>query len=432
MRRHDAGRRRTSRMWAGVLTGLALAGSAAAAAGDSDWPQFHGPRRDNRSAETGLLRQWPADGPKRLWTAKGLGEGFATVSIAEGLIYTTGNIGRHTVITALDLAGRPRWTFKNGPAYRRSHPGTRGTPTIDGGRLYHENADGDVVCLDARTAKPVWSLNILKKFHGRNISWGLAESLLIDGNHVICTPGGKGAGLVALDKRSGRTVWVCRELDDKPGYCSPVVFEHGGIRQIATLMARSVVAVHADTGKLLWQVEHVTPFDENITSPIYHDGCVFLSSRTTGSRLLRLNVRDGKMSAEEVWRTRAMDNQHGGVLLLDGHLYGACHSSRRGSWLCLEFKTGRATYAGRGLGRASATFADGMLYLMDHQRIVALLRPTPKAFEPVSRFRLPQGGRGPSWAHPVVCAGRLYLRHGEFLYCYDVKQRAGDDAPAQP
>jgi len=409
--------------WSAALAFAACTAAGASRSATCEWPQFHGPRRDNKSRETGLLARWPAEGPKLLWTAKGIGEGFSTVAITGGLIYTTGNVGRSTAISALDLAGKRQWQVANGPACRHEHPGTRSTPTIDAGRLYHENADGDLVCLDAKTGKAIWSRNILRDFHGRNINWGLAESLLVDGNNVICTPGGPGAGLAALDKATGRTVWVCRDTQDKPGYCSPTVIEHGGVRQIATFMARSVIGVEAATGKLLWRVEHHTPFDENITTPIYHDGRVFVSSRTSGSMLVRLPAAGAGPSAEVVWKTRAMDNQHGGVLLLDGYLYGA--SLRASPWGCLEFKTGKPVYGGRGIGRASMTFAEGMLYLLNHRRGVALVRPSPERFEAVSRFSIPAGGRGPSWAHPVVCGGRLYVRHSDHLHCYDVKRRDG-------
>jgi len=409
------------RAWRCLIAASLAISAAPAAGGASEWPQFHGPRRDNMSDETGLLKAWPPKGPKPLWTAKGLGYGFSSVAIAGGRIYTTGNISGRTVITAMDLDGKTVWTAKNGPAYERSHPGARGTPTIDAGRLYHENADGDVVCLNAATGECVWSLNILRKFRGRNISWALAESLLIDGNHVICTPGGKGAGLAALDKHTGRTVWVCKETEDKPGYCSPIVVEYKGLRQIVTLLARSIVGVHPATGRLLWRAEHVTRYDENITTPIFHEGCLFVSTQYTGSRLLRLHVDGNSASVEELWHTRALDNQHGGVLLVAGHFYGSCRSDGRRPWACLELKTGRRTYAGRGLGRASLTYADGMLYVLSQGGTMALVRPAPEKFDLVSRFDIPRGGRGPVWAHPVVCAGRLYIRHADFLYCYDVK-----------
>jgi outer membrane protein assembly factor BamB len=356
-----------------------------------------------------------------VWTAQGIGYGYSTVAVADGLIYTTGNIGDDTVLTVLDLDGKVKWTAKNGPAYKRLYPGTRSTPTIDGGRLYHMNADGDVVCLDARTGKGVWSVNALRRFKGRNITWGLAESLLIDGQNVICTPGGEEIGLAALNKNTGRTVWTCTGTRDKPGYCSPIIVEHGGLRQIVTLLARSIVGVHAKTGKLLWQVKHVTYANENITTPVFSDGCIFVSTMGRNARLLRLHVRGQEASVEQLWRVQALDNQHGGVLLLDGYLYGCGITGRQQPWNCLEFKTGRRMYAEVGIGRGSMTYADGLVYALNHKRTVALVRATPQAFQIVSRFVIPKGGRGPTWAHPVICGGRLYLRHGDLLYCYDVK-----------
>ncbi|MFW6107351.1 MAG: PQQ-binding-like beta-propeller repeat protein [bacterium] len=424
--------------WRALSAACALAAYALSACSRGgpahEWPQFHGPRRDNKSDETGLLKKWPSEGPPLLWSAQGIGEGFSTVAISPGLIYTTGNIGKDTVITALGLDGQVRWKAANGPAYRRAVPGTRGTPTVDGSRLYHENADGDVVCLDARTGQRIWSLNILEKFHGRNTTWALAESLLVDGDKVICTPGGRDAGLVALHKTTGETLWVCRGTDEKPGYCSPIVVDYRGVRQIVTMLARSVIGVHAETGKLLWHAEHVTPHDENISVPVFHDGCILVSTQYTGSWMLRLVVDGQSVSPEQVWHSKALDNQHGGILLVEGHVYGSCRKNRRGPWVCLEFDTGERMYAERGIGRGSLTYADGMLYAWNHKGAVALVRPTPRAFEIVSQFPIPKGGKGPTWAHPVVCGGRLYLRHGDRLWVYDVKAPASGrgDADAAP
>jgi len=386
-----------------------------------EWPQFRGPGRDNLSFETGLMKQWPSSGPRLLWTAEGIGEGYSTVAVANGLIYTTGNIGNDTVITALDIDGGVKWTVKNGPAYKREKPGTRGTPTIDDGRLYHENADGDIVCLEAGTGKKIWSLNILKRFDGRNITWALAESLLIDGNNVICTPGGEKVGIAALNKKTGQSVWTCEGTNDKPGYSSPIVFEYKGLRQIVVLMAKSVAGVNADTGKLLWSIKHVTPFDENINTPIYNDGCVFVCSRTTGSRLIRLKVDGDRVSVEEVWNSKLLESQHGGIILLNGYLYGASRTPSLGPWMCLDFATGKQMYAEPGIGPGSLTYADGMIYALNQNSTMALVRAVPNAFGVISQFSIPKGGSGPTWAHPVVCNGRLYIRHGNFLYCYDVK-----------
>ena len=306
---------------------------------------------------------------------------------------------------------------------RGSPPGTRGTPTVDDGRVYYENPHGQVTCLNAATGKTLWTLNVLKKFRGRNITWGLSESLLVDGDRVVCTPGGKEASLVALDKRTGRTVWICSGAGDPPGYCSPVVVEQGGLRQIVTMLARCVVGVHAATGKLLWRVEHVTHHDENISTPIVHGGCVLVSTQYTGARLLRLRVEGERATAEQVWHSKALDNQHGGILLVGDCVYGSCRQASRGPWACLDFATGKSLYAERGIGRGSLTYADGLLYAVNHGRTVALVRPTPRAFEAISQFQIPAGGKGPTWAHPVVCGGRLYIRHGQFLYCYDIRAK---------
>lgn len=390
-----------------------------------EWPRFQGPNRDNKSLETGLLSQWPAAGPQLLWTQSGLGEGYSSIAVADGLLYTTGNVGSDTVIVALDTTGAIRWRIKNGPAYHRSHPGTRSTPTVREGSLYHENADGDVICANAKTGERVWSVNILERFDGRNIRWGLSESLLIDKGKVICTPGAEQGGIAALDAKTGDTVWTCTGIEEKPGYCSPIVFEYRGLRQIVTLMAESIVGINADTGKLLWKFRNPAKFDENITSPCYHEGHIFTSTRTSGSRLLRIKVEGDSASVEQVWTDQQFQNHHEGVIFLDGCFCGACMAGRAAAWKCICSQTGELKCSGRDIGRASLCYADGMLYLLNHDRTVALVRADPGKFDLVASFEIPKQGHGPTWAHPVVCNGRLYIRHADFLYCYDVRRAKG-------
>jgi outer membrane protein assembly factor BamB len=414
----------TSSILRAALLGISLFALAdlGASAGEVEpcWPQFHGPRRDNISRETGLLKRWPENGPRLVYTAKGLGHGFASVAIAGGTIYTAGNIGQQTVITALDLQGRMRWQAPNGPAWTAPVAGARGTPTIDGDRLYHESPLGHVVCLDARNGRRLWGLNILEAFRSENIHWGLSESLLVDGPRLICCPGGPETAVVALDKTTGRTVWKSPSAGDLAGYGSPALAACRGLRMIFTLTSRALIGVNADTGDLLWRFEHLTPFEEMIGTPIYHDGHVFVSTRSTGSVLLAIQVEGRKAAVRPVWRSEELDNQHPGVILLDGYLHGSCHMQNNGKRACLEWNTGRLMYLERGVGKGSLTCADGMFYTMDERGTVGLVKALPGSHQVISRFRIPGGGEGPTWAHPVVCGARLYIRHSDLLYVYDV------------
>jgi outer membrane protein assembly factor BamB len=416
-----------------VLVGAAGAcpaeeGSAEQGGAKGEWPQFHGPRRDNLSTDTGLLTRWPPGGPPLIWKADGIGEGFASVAVTGGTIYTAGNIGRRTVITALDMSGRRRWQAPNGPAYRRSPPGARATPTIAFGKLYHLNGDGDVVCLDAGTGKGIWTRNILKEFNGRNIRWGLSESPLVDGSKVICCPGGEKVSMVALDRDTGKTVWTCKGAGDRPGYASAVLVNRRGLRQIITMMGSSAVGVEADTGRLLWRHEFKVAYEATCASPVYHDGHVAIfGTWGRGAALLKLHVDGDRCTTEEIWRTKELDNEHGGVVLVDGYLYGQADGNhKQRHWACLEMKTGKTMYSVEGLpGRTGTlTYADGMLYVLNDRRSVALVPASPKGWRIAGRFQLPKGGRGMTWAHPVVCGGRLFLRHGDFLYVYDVRGKA--------
>jgi len=389
----------------------------------ADWPQFHGPRRDNISTDTGLLHRWPDGGPKLLWQADGLGEGWASIAIKDGRLYTAGEIITNTVITALNLDGKRLWQITNGQSSRCPSPGARGTPTIDGDRLYHLNSSGDILCANARTGKSIWTLNIVEKFGCRIPQWGIAESLLVDGNNLICTPGGTNVMMVALDKRTGKTVWTTPATGDKPGYTAPILITHAVQRQIVTMTSGSAISVAADTGKLLWRYERTVPYGANISHPIYHDGhIVIFSTWGVGATLLRLTTT----GIEEVWRTVELDNEHGGVVLVDGHLYGhADGNHKHRHWACLDWKTGKTMYISDDLpGPRSATtsYADGMLYMMNEKGVVALAHANPQKLEIVSQFELPKQGKGPSWAHMVICGGRLYIRHSQFLYVYDIRK----------
>jgi outer membrane protein assembly factor BamB len=406
-----------------ALTLTALSTDFASGADAPYWPRFHGPNGDNLSSDTSLLKEWPEDGPRLVWTAAGIGEGFSSVVLADGQIYIAGNVDEKTVVTALDLEGNIQWQTNCGKAWSGGPEGTRGTPTFEGRRLYYENPHGDVFCLDTKTGQEIWSRNILREYGAKNTRWALAESLPIDGDHIICLPGGPNASVVALEKKTGEPVWAADSANgDLAGYATASLIEYEGLRIVLTMSAKALIGVNADNGQLLFRYPHKTSYDVNATTPIFHEGQIFITSGygTTGSVMLKLKVDGAMASVEKLWGSRELDNHHGGVILLDGYIYGAAHNFNNAKWICLDWKTGEMKYAERGVGKGSLTYADGMLYTLSEKRDVGLVPATPDAHEVVSRFKTPAGPDGPTWAHPVVCGGRLYIRHADNLYAYDV------------
>ncbi len=385
------------------------------------WPQFHGPRRDNISDDSGLASRWPENGPPLLWSVAGLGHGFSSVAVTAGRILTTGDRDERLIITCLDLEGKILWQTENGPAWTGPVPGARSTPTIDGEHVFHQNAHGDLACFDLSTGSRMWHVNVLQMFRAENIEWALSESPLIVGDLVISCPGGPETAVVAFDKRTGQLRWKSPSVADKAGYCSPILVQWRGLQMIMVLTAKGFIGVNADNGALLWHVPHETPFDENITSPVFHDGLVFISTRTTGSVQFRIETDGSKVTLQPTWRNRDLDNQHGGVILYRGFLYGASHVNQQGRWICLEWLSGRTVYADRPIGKGTLALADGKLYLLSETGEAALALPGPDGLQVVSQFKVPRGGHGPFWAHPVVCGGRLYIRHSDRLFVYDVR-----------
>ncbi|MEJ2705624.1 MAG: PQQ-binding-like beta-propeller repeat protein [Sedimentisphaerales bacterium] len=285
------------------------------------------------------MKKWPKNGPALIWASNGLGHGYSSISIADGMIYTAGNIGQHTVVTALNLDGKILWQVKNGEAWTGSWPGSRGTPTVDGDCLYHQNPHGSLICLNAKTGDIIWQLNVIEKFNSELPRWALAESLLVDGDHLISCPGGPETCMVALDKRTGSVVWKAPSTGELAGYASPALFDYEGLRIITTLTLKSFIGVNVDTGELLWHIKHETYYDENIMTPIFHHGEVFIST-LVGSIKWRVHVKDGKVSLEEIWRTPQLENHMGGVILVDDNLHGSSVVHNR-LFVCLDWKTGR-------------------------------------------------------------------------------------------
>jgi outer membrane protein assembly factor BamB len=396
-------------------------GCAAAEPSEPYWPEFHGPGRENISRETGLLKEWPKEGPKLLWKYSECGVGYSGVSVAEGLLFTTGDFGDEELLLALDLNGQLKWKAANGAAWKGAQPGARTTPTYHEGVVYQLNPTGRLAAYEAASGKPLWSLDLKERFEATVGGWGFTENVIIEGHMLLCMPGGRKGRVVALDKKTGETIWANMEVTDRAAYSSPLVVTHNGVRQFITLARQSVLSLDVRTGKLLWSHKHESTCDQNVTSPVYHDGHVFVTSgHKAGGRVVKIGA-DHQVT--ELWYGQDLDNCHGGVVLLDGYLYGSgCRLYGRGL-LCVEFATGKTSYNAREIGKVSITYADGRLYCLGNDSSMALVDVTPREAKTVSRFAPPWTNKPPCLSHPVVCGGRLYIRHLNELLAYDLRAK---------
>jgi outer membrane protein assembly factor BamB len=401
------------------VLGIALVATAQPPA--FDWPQWQGPDRTGLSKETGLLQQWPASGPPLAWSISGLGAGYGSLAVKGDRIFVQAlqAAERASTVSSLNRAdGKLVWRTSIGRSgYNDRGPGPRGTPTLDGDRLYVLTENGDLACLTTSNGGVLWQRNILVDFGGRQIPWLISESPLVDGNNVIVTPGGPKAGIVALDKMSGKTVWASQQLSDEAGYASPIAADVQGVRVIMTLTSSAGVGVRASDGKLMWRHTPVANGTANIATPVFHDNKVFYTSGYgVGAALLGLTAQGGEVKAQQIYFTREMQNHHGGVVLVNGYLYGFNNSILT----CLEFATGKMMWRDRSVGKGTMVYADGHLYLLSENNVVGLAEATPAGYKETGRFKMADQGF-PSWAHPVVSGGRLYIRDQGTLAAYNIK-----------
>ena len=394
----------------------------------ASWPQWHGADRTNVSPETGLLATWPPAGPRLLWTAAGCGKGYSSVTIADGRIYTAGELNKQTVVMAFDLEGKRLWQAPNGDcwqapediAYAKDYYGARSTPTVAGELVYHLGELGGLTAYRAATGEKLWTINIREQFAAPLPKYGYAESVLVVDDRLFCYPGGEKGYMVALNAKTGETVWANTIIGDSAAYCSPILVRDRQARQLITMSTEAALGVDADTGRLLWRYPFTNPRKINANTPLYRDGAVFITSGYgAGGVMLGLVPVGDRVVATKLWATSSLDDQHGGVVIVAGAIYGSGHESP--GWSRLDVATGKLCFRDRALEKGSLTVADGMLYCLGEKGSVALVAPARQAFEIRNRFTLPQTPNGPVWAHPVVCGGRLYIRHGDLLYCYDVK-----------
>ena len=404
-----------------VLLMSSFTTGAPASMADGDWPQWRGANRNGLSSETGLMKEWPAGGPKTVWSVSEIGEGFGAVSVSGDRIYVQGTRGDASVVFGLNRAdGKTVWSTALGPkGNERRGNGPRSTPTVDADRLYVLTENGDLACLRARDGSSVWRKNILKEFGGSNPGWLISESPLVDGNRLVVSPGGRDAGIVALDKMTGQVIWKTAGLSDEAAYSSCVVADVGGVRTIMNFTSSAAVGVRANDGKLMWQYNKAANGTANCTTPVFADNKVFFSSAYgTGGGLLALSAQGGEVKHQEAYFTREMMNHHGGIVLVNGYMYGFSNEALT----CMEFATGKRMWVNRSVGKGSLTYADGMLFLLGENQVVGLADASPNGYVEKGRFRIADLGKN-SWAHPVVAGGKLYIRNQNTLTCYDVKGR---------
>ena len=410
----------------GLLLALAL---GTLPAWGADWPQWRGPERTGISKETGLLKEWPAAGPRLAWQARDLGAGYSTPAVSGGRLFLISNRGvENELVQALEAkTGARIWETRIGkigkPDQQPSYPGTRSTPTVEGNRVYVLGSDGDLASLDAASGKVVWQKNVRTEFGGKSGIWAYSESPLIDGDVLVCTPGGPEATLLAVNKRTGDVIWkAALPGGEEAADASPIVVQSGGIKQYVQFLQKGVVGVEAKTGKLLWRYDQTAQNSPaNIPTPVARDGMIYTATNRGGAGLDRLKIEVGAITPEPVYYDRQLPTSIGGSVLVGDYLYG----TNNGGLMCVEFATGKVKWQERGIGASSVSYADGRLYLHGENGQVALVEPSPEGYREKGRITPPEqperGAGGKAWTYPVIANGRLYIRDLGMLWAYDIK-----------
>jgi outer membrane protein assembly factor BamB len=388
---------------------------------DDNFSQWRGPNRDGKYPIKNLLKKWPDKGPELLWQIDNIGEGHSSVAVANNLVYVAGMVEKEGVLHCFDMDGKLLWKSSYGAEWYKSYPGSRSTPTIVGNNLYLISGKGRVVCFDALTGMQRWAIEMFEKFKAENIEWGIAESPLVDGDRVICTPGGPKSNIVALNRFTGETVWTSKGNGDPSAYCSPILVEHNSTRLIVTITAESILGVDVENGKVHWRVPQQQEYGIHADTPLYHKGkifCISGSDNSSGAVVLQLS-QDGK-NVTELWRHNQADNLIGGVVLYNGYLYGSRYE--KDEWFCVDWRDGKVQYVSEVFGGGSIISADGLFYCYSERGMLGLVKADEKNFEVISSIKI-KSGRGPHWAHPVIAAGKLYMRHGGSLLVFDITDK---------
>lgn len=408
-----------------IIVLLFLAGPIAAQS-ISEW------REENRtgvSSETGLLKTWPENGPELVWTNLELPKGHSSVSFSGSSIFLTGLKDQNDILVAMDTLGNIKWQTVIGRAWTESFPESRSTPTVEGNRVYTSSGYGDLACTDATTGEIIWSCKASEIYKGTYGNWGIAESLIIDGDKLYFTPGGPETTTIALDKNNGKLIWKSESLDDNPAYVSPILIDYAGKKFIVNVIASYVFAVDASDGAIAWKFKHLDINDQidpggktiKCVTPVYHDGKIFVTGGYDHGGMM-LELTDGGKNVKLAWTDFTFDVHHGGVVQVNGYIYGSNWlNNSDGNWCCLDWNTGKKMYEEHWNCKGSIITAENLLYIYDEKRgNVGLAHANPEKFDLISSFKITQGAGGPFWAHPVIHHGKLYIRHGNALMAYKI------------
>jgi outer membrane protein assembly factor BamB len=382
--------------------------------------QWRGPDREGIFYENGLLRSWPENGPELLWSFEGLGAGHSSPGIGFNRIFINGMPDTTGVLYSFDMNGNLLWQKEYGEEWHVNYTGSRSTPLVVNDLVYLVSGMGEVFCFKAENGNLVWSVDMLKKFDGINIQWGITESVLIDGDHLICNPGGEEFNVVALNRFTGETVWKSKGHGEPSAYCSPVLVEHNNTRLVVTMTQTSVIGIDADTGELFWRVDQFQTNKIHANTPVYENGIIYCSSTSSkegNSGLLALKLSEDGKKVEQLWRNEDFKNLMGGIVLIDGTIYGSAYRTK--NWYSVNTVTGEEKIIASDFSNGVIIYADGLFYCYSEDGQVALVKMTPDTFEIISKFNVPLG-TDQHWAHPVIHNKRMYIRHGNALMVYNI------------
>lgn len=387
--------------------------------------QWRGPNRDGKYPATNLLKEWPEGGPELLLQKDGFGGGYSTPALYDGVIYVTGRRDTLEVITAADMDGNVLWETIYGKAWMESFQETRNSPAIENGRIYITGAMGTVNCIDAKTGHKLWSRNTHEQFKAGFHRWGMAESVLLTEEAVISSPSGEETVMVALDKEDGSLIWESPKADGVRSYVSPLMIEYNGVKMILATTSKELVGINPENGEILWRFDVVQDLTSrgrriNANTPLYKDGEIFFSSGYDDTALM-LKLADDCRSVSIKWKSDVLDVHHGGMVLVDGYIYGSNWiNNGNGNWVCLDWNTGEVMWDEEWHNKGAIIYADGMLYIFDEKKgNLGLMVPSPDRFDLKGSFTV-DAGRGPRWAHPAIFDNKLFIRHHDVLLIYNL------------